>query len=565
MLLTTPPFPVYNDSDGTPLDEGCIYFGLINQNPETAPIPVYWDAAGTLPAIQPLRTVNGYIVRSGTPAAVYCPSGYSMSVKSKRGVLIYYCATPPATEFMTVADFGGDPTGVQDSSAAFTAANVAGQIIVPVGTFRVGNLLLSKKVVFQPGGKVSIDAGTTLAMAGGVSATDDQYIFAGTGNVSGLRRMTLNWFGAVGDEVADDTTSITRSVASAGLTGGSVTIAAVPGYNYRFTSTITVALDKLTFDFKNSEFMLDTATATASHFNIGDGITQKAGITFDGGVYRRAQVATAGAVFNCNLVGVTTFKNFRIYGENKIFRGILFGRAIITNVFDGYIQNTVSNGIYAFGTGTGANKTIDLKINRMRVEYTGADAVSCSDFVEGVYVENCILYNITGACFSANASIAANGMISLKLANTDFDTGTGAGIYLNFVSTVTIANPWVSNVANSGIRIDQADGVNIVGGQVYVTGSNQAIDLGSTGSFCRNISVGGGMVMSGGSNGVLTRAICQNINVGQVIINGMSNYAVNNILGPTQVTVVGASGRNNIAGGISAGGASLVVASNNFI
>ena len=90
MLPTTEaPFPQYFDFNGDPLDEGSIYYGLANTNPITSPLPVYWDAAGTEPAAQPIRTINGVPVRSGSPANVFTDQIYSISVYDKKGRLIY--------------------------------------------------------------------------------------------------------------------------------------------------------------------------------------------------------------------------------------------------------------------------------------------------------------------------------------------------------------------------------------------------------------------------------------------------------------------------------------------
>lgn len=94
MLATEAPFPQFFDTDGSPLDSGSLYFGVANQNPETNPITVYWDAAGTQPAAQPIPTLNGYAVRSGTIAAVYADSDYSLTVRNSRGNLVYM--TPSA-------------------------------------------------------------------------------------------------------------------------------------------------------------------------------------------------------------------------------------------------------------------------------------------------------------------------------------------------------------------------------------------------------------------------------------------------------------------------------------
>lgn len=170
MLATQSPFVQYFDTDGSPLDGGSVYFGVANQNPETSPVAVYWDAAGTQPAAQPIRTVNGYTVRSGSPAIVYTNDDYSLLVRDARGRQVLYApnsadfgnaatvaglvaalradlastsdtakgddligvklmATGSATrtqhdknaEFVSLTDFGADPTGIADSAAAIDA------------------------------------------------------------------------------------------------------------------------------------------------------------------------------------------------------------------------------------------------------------------------------------------------------------------------------------------------------------------------------------------------------------------------------------------------------------
>lgn len=99
MFLTSAPYQQYFDADGSPLDAGFVYFGQPNQNPETVPQAVYWDEAGTQPAAQPVLTLNGYTVRSGTPATLYAPGDYSVTVKNRRGSLIAY--NPSSSSFLT--------------------------------------------------------------------------------------------------------------------------------------------------------------------------------------------------------------------------------------------------------------------------------------------------------------------------------------------------------------------------------------------------------------------------------------------------------------------------------
>lgn len=88
-LEVTPPFPIFSDIDGQPLENGYIWVGTANLNPQTNPINVYWDAALTIPAVQPIRTLAGYPSNSGTPARFYASADYSIRVMNRNGSTIY--------------------------------------------------------------------------------------------------------------------------------------------------------------------------------------------------------------------------------------------------------------------------------------------------------------------------------------------------------------------------------------------------------------------------------------------------------------------------------------------
>ncbi len=93
MLPVEQPFKTYTGLDGKPLDSGYVYFGQPNQDPITKPVTVFWDAAGTLPAAQPLRTVNGYIMNAGTPANLFFDGAYSELVQDKKRQQVFYART----------------------------------------------------------------------------------------------------------------------------------------------------------------------------------------------------------------------------------------------------------------------------------------------------------------------------------------------------------------------------------------------------------------------------------------------------------------------------------------
>jgi hypothetical protein len=88
-ISITPGYPTFADTDGSPLNDGYVYIGLENQDPITAPTGAFWDKAFQVPADQPLRTSGGYIVRNGTPAAVYTGASYSILVQNKNLVTVY--------------------------------------------------------------------------------------------------------------------------------------------------------------------------------------------------------------------------------------------------------------------------------------------------------------------------------------------------------------------------------------------------------------------------------------------------------------------------------------------
>jgi len=194
MLSLTTPYPFFSDIDGDPLDGGFIFVGEVNQNPETAPVQVFWDEALTQPAAQPLRTLNGHIARNGTPARVYVTGDdFSMTVKRANGVVIFYERSvaaastlrddladktdtakgagmlgfnatlnyPAATvgahlrEKCSVTDspWLADKTGVDDATAAFNAALAAGfDVQAPDGTFRID-------------GTVTVESGKSLTLS----------------------------------------------------------------------------------------------------------------------------------------------------------------------------------------------------------------------------------------------------------------------------------------------------------------------------------------------------------------------------------------------------------------
>lgn len=80
------PFQQFFGLDGLPLTGGYVYIGTAGGDPETSPIPVYSDQALSVPIAQPLRTVGGYLIGTGTPANAYpSTTPYSIRVRRQQG------------------------------------------------------------------------------------------------------------------------------------------------------------------------------------------------------------------------------------------------------------------------------------------------------------------------------------------------------------------------------------------------------------------------------------------------------------------------------------------------
>lgn len=112
--ITQVPYPSFFDLDGSPLDEGSVYYGVINTNPVTNPLPIFWDVDGLEPAPQPVRTINGFPYRSGTPSNVYADDPYSISVYDKKGRLIY--THPDSSEYNQLPAFMDDIASLTNSA-----------------------------------------------------------------------------------------------------------------------------------------------------------------------------------------------------------------------------------------------------------------------------------------------------------------------------------------------------------------------------------------------------------------------------------------------------------------
>jgi hypothetical protein len=168
------PFPVFQGRDGQPLENGYVWIGEPNLNPQTNPVVAYYDEALTIVAPQPLRTLNGYISHAGTPAQVYVnAANFSILVQDSKGSMVYnfpegsgvksdasgVTYNPPFTggvettvelklsQTVSVKDFGAVGDNVADDTAAiqlaynYIATQGGGTVTWPSATYKVNGTI----------------------------------------------------------------------------------------------------------------------------------------------------------------------------------------------------------------------------------------------------------------------------------------------------------------------------------------------------------------------------------------------------------------------------------------
>jgi hypothetical protein len=225
-LSIQPTYPIFTDIDGQPLEAGYIWLGAANLDPQVNPINVYWDAALSIPATQPIRTLGGYPSRNGTPARLYVNSDYSIRVMNRNGSLVY--SAPAATErysdavvsgvnaqnvvydppfaggvqtnveeklgqYVSILDFGADPTGATNSHAAIQEAlDHGGLVYAPAGTYTIDDSLLFPRGTFLYGDGMNRTAIITTDGSKPVILIDQTKVSGAAVTDTGVQHMRLS-------------------------------------------------------------------------------------------------------------------------------------------------------------------------------------------------------------------------------------------------------------------------------------------------------------------------------------------------------------------------------------
>lgn len=497
------PYPVFTDSNGDPLDAGYVYIGQPNQNPETNLISVFWDPALTLPIVQPIRTINGYASRNGTPSPIYANveiGRYSITVKDRKHVTVftspvgnyYYVTYAEAAnvsyqlgsaetlltdvqskleQAVTVADFvGSDPTGMTSSLAAFQQAlDDYRNVRVTAGTYVLDDLLHFN----HDGTSLFLDAGVTLLCSG--------WIWNGTQIPFG------NQLNVIADNCAIIGSGPSSQIR---LTGGS-------------QANAIGLLHKSGLLLKN--FLLDGDKANAA------AITDD---TFESGISVIA-AASAGVVEDANvLVDGVIIQNFVQYGVN-----IYGDKANGVRVVNSVIQD---NGSLASANSVGAGIVATRAVSDLVV----ANNVIKNNKNKGVFISSA---GATGANYTITGNtVHQNGSSGISITE-ELNYASVAGVGL---SGISITGNICTGNAIHGIACSTFDNVGLLS-QITITGNtcygNTQYGIISQSNASPNnvraITISGNTTTDNGSGGV---AYSPNISLPNVfgnINNSVAFYA----------------------------------------
>ena len=333
------------------------------------------------------------------------------------------------TEQFSVRDYGAIGDGVADDSTAFVNALAPGRnLYVPPGLYRIAHDFTVPRgviVTFDGGAMLSVVSGVTVTVRGQVFAGQHQ-IFGGPGATIGLRDVIPEWFGAVGNGVADDLGPLQRAIDSIQASydsDGSQQILRLSAKTYGVSGTLhlrpahTVALR-----------ILGAGTVFGSRLATLPGFSGAAVVAIHGQTDGTAQI------FDFNLAG---FAINNATGQANVI-GLLVGDATAYTNISGLQQSLICDvAILEFDVAVKIQRTRQLKFER------------CSFWCES---------RLNGICVIVASAPATAPDLSFT-GDLDFENCQFIGSYVEgnggFSRGVSTDIASASNAGIAGIRFDK--------------------------------------------------------------------------------------------------------------
>jgi len=450
MALTqvTGPYPIFTDLDGTPLDDGYLYIGEINEDPEQNPIQVFFDANLTIPATQPIRTSNGYAYRNGTPALLYTGGEFSITIRNKREEFVLYSPVgygfdPAAVSASVVKnDFTGDGVEVDFVLSASPSTILATNVFIngvyqEKDSYTLSGNTITFSIAPPLSSSIEILTNETGIINSG-NANDISYTLTAPGATLQSVQTKLEQyvsvmdFGAVGDNVANDTAAIQAAIDYAAPLGKMVFI---PSGTYKITKLTLPQqaggieiVGEARCDANSLSSGNYVGTVLISADTTGDIISADGGVSYENRNVKISNLslrcATSGyAIYLKKCLEQTQLTNLTIFNSNTSGNGIGLESCWVGCL----VSNCIITGSASSATGYGIKIFNDQLAGGYLIENTTA-----ANFGTGMYfgdlVYQCIALNSAaeGCYFGFTVDDSAN--VQIDNCHTEFSKING--IYL---------------------------------------------------------------------------------------------------------------------------------------
>jgi hypothetical protein len=176
------PFPTFHDRDGQPLDGGFLYFGTAGLPAVANQIPVFVDAALTIPVAQPVRTLNGFPQYQGAACRLYVNADdFSVTVNDAENLLVLSSlnATVRLPLAATTGTISSDRVSYVEGGIGSTTRTLTGKLQESVSVF---DFMTAAQIADVQAGTLLLDV--TAPIAAALAAADEVFFPEGAYYVS---------------------------------------------------------------------------------------------------------------------------------------------------------------------------------------------------------------------------------------------------------------------------------------------------------------------------------------------------------------------------------------------
>lgn len=426
------PFPIFLDKNGNALENGYIYIGRSNLNPEIYPVDVFYDAGLTIPAPNPVRTINGYPSRNGTPAQIFTAQNCSITVKDKQKNLIFNAAI--------VYNQGSISINLDTVDNLRGLIGFNGQVVNTLGYYAIGD---------EGGNRFRFDSSNTDTDNGGTIIKPTFLLGAGRWVAVQSELINIKQFGIKNDGATDNTVAFQKlATFLSSLTKFVLTMPAGTYINSTYFRVQSSVLTHATINADDAEYVVTAPTPiVGGYFEVTNTLKTGLYLTINGLIARmnRATVRTG----NVDMVRVRGFKNYVINNiciPSSDNNGLSVGRSdgsfvpdslqIIAPVIGGRVTTGDSHAPIG-DTGIWMNCAAKVThITSPQINGTGDDGILIGHATEaesgGCYITNCDIRN----CGAAGISLSApRGVVTGRITRTN-----NAGVFLTLLDTKQAAD-----------------------------------------------------------------------------------------------------------------------------